>query len=301
MRRRFNIFKMIFCSAITLGLVCVFTNSKDSQQEVFSAIKSNYINYSKDLNVVSESKLSLKNINDINLDLDVDDVTFLENTEDKIKIVEKCNRELSEKEQLKIEEGDNSINIYRNSKLDINSVAKSFKRELLIYLPSSYNKNLNVTLSIGDINFTSDLNLENLEIYLSTGDVNIDKNVNCKSFIAESSTGDMNINYLSANSYGIGLNTGSVDVSTLLGQGYINITTGDIKCGISNLTGNTELSSSIGDITVNIQKENKFLLDTSCDIGEVDTDFKSNSIGKNPKNILKVKCGCGDIKINKNY
>ena len=301
MRRRFNIFRMIFWSTVTLSLVCTFTTLTNSKQEVFSAIKSNYINYSKDLNVVSESQLSLENINDINLNLDVDDVKFLENTENKIKIVEKCNRELTEKEQLKIEEDNNSINIHRSSKLNINSVTKSFKRELLIYLPSSYNKNLNVTLSIGDITFTSDLNLENLEIYLSTGDINIDKNVNCKSFIAESSTGDIDINYLSANNYGIGLNTGSVDVSTLLGQGYINITTGDIKCGISNLTGDTELSSSIGDINVNIQKENKFLLDTSCDIGEVDTDFKSNSVGKNPSHILKVKCGCGDVKISKNY
>ena len=296
--KKFNIFKIMFLVALSLSLVFIFANIHTPEKEVFNL---NFTNSKDKLKIVSENTLSLKNITDINLQLDVDDVSFLENeNSNEIKIIEKCTRDLSKEEQLKINAENNKINIHRNSNLNINSLGKSFSRQVLIYLPSTYKNDLNLKLSLGNIDFDYNVNLNKLNLNLTTGSVNI-KDLKCNSFILEGRTGDFSIDNLICEEYDISLNTGSINVSDISGKGYINNTVGNIKSGISNMTGDTEISSSTGDIEVNILKEFDFIINSSCDIGEIKNDFKENSIGKNPKYTLIIDCGIGNIKINKNY
>ena len=296
--KKFNIFKIMFLVALSLSLVLIFANIHTPEKEVFNL---NFTNSKDKLKIVSENTLSLKNITDINLQLDVDDVSFLENeNSNEIKIIEKCTRDLSKEEQLKINAENNKINIHRNSNLNINSLGKSFSRQVLIYLPSTYKNDLNLKLALGNIDFGYNVNLNKLNLNLTTGSVNI-KDLKCNSFILEGRTGDFSIDTLICEEYGISLNTGYINVSDISGKGYINNTVGNIKSGISNMTGDTEISSSTGDIEVNILKEFDFIINSSCDIGEIKNDFKENSIGKNPKYTLTIDCGIGNIKINKNY
>ena len=301
MRKRYNIFRIVFWSTVSLCLTFVLTYLSKSEKEIFNFIGFNYVRSDESLNITAEKTIDLNNINDINFNLDVDDITFMDSSDEKIKIVEKCNKELSENERLQIKHQNNKIDIYRNSKLNINRLDKSFRRELIVYLPKSYNKNINVKLSVGDLDFTSDLNLNTLKIYLTTGDIDIDNNIKCKSFILEGNTGDASINSLSSNEYGISFNTGNIEISSLSGKGYINTTTGDLRCNIFYITGNSDFSSSVGDITLNLKKEPNFKINASCDIGDIKTDFKENSIRESFSNELNIDCGCGDIKINKNY
>ena len=273
--KKFNIFKIMFLVALSLSLVLIFANIHTPEKEVFNL---NFTNSKDKLKIVSENTLSLKNITDINLQLDVDDVSFLENeNSNEIKIIEKCTRDLSKEEQLKINAENNKINIHRNSNLNINSLGKSFSRQVLIYLPSTYKNDLNLKLSLGNIDFDYNVNLNKLNLNLTTGSVNI-KDLKCNSFILEGRTGDFSIDTLICEEYGISLNTGYINVSDISGKGYINNTVGNIKSGISNMTGDTEISSSTGDIEVNILKEFDFIINSSCDIGEIKTDFKENSI-----------------------
>lgn len=301
MRKRYNIFRIVFWSTVSLCLTFVLTYLSKSEKEIFNFIGFNYVRSDESLNITAEKTIDLNNINDINFNLDVDDITFMDSSDEKIKIVEKCNKELSENERLQIKHQNNKIDIYRNSKLNINRLDKSFRRELIVYLPKSYNKNINVKLSVGDLDFTSDLNLNTLKIYLTTGDIDIDNNIKCKSFILEGNTGDASINSLSSNEYGISFNTGNIEISSLSGKGYINTTTGDLRCNIFDITGNSDFSSSVGDITLNLKKEPNFKINASCDIGDIKTNFKENSIRESFSNELNIDCGCGDIKINKNY
>lgn len=301
MRKRYNIFRIVFWSTVSLCLTFVLTYLSKSEKEIFNFIGFNYVRSDESLDITAEKTIDLNNINDINFNLDVDDITFMDSSDEKIKIVEKCNKELSENERLQIKHQNNKIDIYRNSKLNINRLDKSFRRELIVYLPKSYNKNINVKLSVGDLDFTSDLNLNTLKIYLTTGDIDIDNNIKCKSFILEGNTGDASINSLSSNEYGISFNTGNIEISSLSGKGYINTTTGDLRCNIFDITGNSDFSSSVGDITLNLKKEPNFKINASCDIGDIKTDFKENSIRESFSNELNIDCGCGDIKINKNY
>lgn len=301
MKKKFNIFITVFLSTVTICLVCLFVHLAKSDTEVFNFINSDFTISNDKLNTITEKELSLENINNIYFDLNVDNITFIDNTDNNLKIVEKSNKELSEKEQIKASQVNDTIKISRNSNQSINSISKSFKRELIVYLPKSYNKNLNINLSLGDISLNSDLNLDKLEIYLTTGDVDINKNLNCKTFILEGNTGDFYINYLYCDNYGISLTNGDVDVSNLFGNGYINTTTGNINCHVYDITGDTDFASSTGDITINIKKQLEFFINVSCDIGKISNDFKSNSFGDNPLYTLNIDCGLGNVKINKNY
>ena len=301
MRKSYNIFRIVFWSTVSICLIFVLTYLSKSEKEIFNFIGFNYASSDESLSIVSEETLDLDNVNDINFNLDVDDITFMDNSDEKIKIVEKCTKELSENEKLQVNLKNNKIDVYRNSKLNINLLNRSFKRELIVYLPKSYNKNINIKLSVGDVDFSSELKLNNLKIYLTTGDIDINSNIECKSFILEGNTGDANINSLSSNEYGISFNTGNIEISNLSGKGYINTTTGDLRCNIYDLTGNSDFSSSVGDITLNIKKELNFKINASCDIGDIKTDFTESNLRENFSNVLNIDCGCGDIKINKNY
>lgn len=301
MKKKYNIFKILFLSTLSMCLILVLTYLSKSEKELFKFIGFKYAKSDERLSIISEKVLSLNNVTDINFNLDVDDITFIDNTDEKIKIIEKSTNKLSKNKTLQFNHKNNKIDIYRSSKLNVNLIDESFKREVIVYLPKSYNKNININLSLGDINFLPDLKLNELEVYLNTGDININNNIKCKSFILEGNNGNANISGLLSKEYGISFNTGNVDISNLSGRGYINTTIGNLKCNISDLTGNSDFSSSIGDITLNIKKELNFKINASCDIGGIKTDFADDNLRKNLSNALNIDCGCGDIEINKNY
>ena len=128
MRKRYNIFRIVFWSTVSLCLTFVLTYLSKSEKEIFNFIGFNYVRSDESLNITAEKTIDLNNINDINFNLDVDDITFMDSSDEKIKIVEKCNKELSENERLQIKHQNNKIDIYRNSKLNINRLDKSFRR-----------------------------------------------------------------------------------------------------------------------------------------------------------------------------
>ena len=301
MKKKYNIFKILFLSTLSIYLILALTYLSKPEKNIFEFIGFKYAMSDERLSIISEKVLSLNNITEINFNLDVDDITFIDNSDEKIKIIEKSTNKLAENKTLQFNHKNNKIDIYRSSKLNINRLDKSFKREVIVYLPKSYNKNININISLGNIKFLSDLKLNKLEIYLNTGDININNSIKCKSFIIECNNGNTNISNLLSNEYGISFNTGNVYISNLSGKGYINTTIGNLTCNISDLTGNSDFSSSIGDIILNINKKLNFKINTSCDIGNIKTDFTENHIIKNSSNELNIDCGCGNIEINKSY
>ena len=92
-----------------------------------------------------------------------------------------------------------SPTLEEKSELPVMSKILHLKSPVVVFiypLPKSYNKNINVKLSVGDLDFTSDLNLNTLKIYLTTGDIDIDNNIKCKSFILEGNTDNLTFIFL---------------------------------------------------------------------------------------------------------
>ncbi len=303
MKKNFNIFRVIILSITSICLIFILTYLLQSKNSHFSFINFDFAEPNNDFVVISENSLSLENINNLNFNLNIDNVKFLKNDENKIKIIEKCNRQLSENEKLNIKVNNNSLDIYRENIANItaNSFGESFNRELIVYLPESYNENLNISTYFSDIIFNLNLNLKDIKINLSTGNVNFNNTINCSSFILEGSTGDFYISSLDSNDYGISLNTGSININNLYGGGYINTTSADINANLCSLTKDSDMYSSTGNIKLNINKDFDFLINASCDVGNIKNDFKSNKVGNNPSTTLTIYCGSGDIYINKNY
>ena len=303
MKRKFNIFKIIILSTTSICLIFILTYLTQIKSNHFSFINFDFAESNNDLNVISENSLSLDNITNLNFDLNIDNIKFLKNDENKIKIIEKCNRELKENEKLNIKVNNDSLNIFRenNTNITANSFGESLYRELVIYLPKSYNRNLNLSTHFSDIDFNLNLNLKDIKINLSTGNVNFNNPIKCNTFNLEGSTGDFYINSLDSNSYGISLNSGTININSLHGGGYINTTSGNINTNLYSLNKDSYVSSSSGDIELNINKDFDFLINASCDVGNIKNEFKSNKVGNSPSTTLTIDCGSGDIYINKNY
>ena len=122
MKKRYSIFRIVFLSTVSICLIFVLTYLSKSEKKFFNFIGFKYASSDERLSVVSEKTIDLNNVNDINFNLDVDDITFIENTDEKIKIVEKCTKQLSENEKLQFNHQNNKIDIYRSSKLNINDL-----------------------------------------------------------------------------------------------------------------------------------------------------------------------------------
>jgi len=302
MKKRFNIFIITTLSITFICLIFILSYLNQNKSNYFNFINFNFAQSNNDLKVISENSISLENITNLNFNLNIDNIKFLKNDENKIKIIEKCNRKLKENEKLNIKINNNSLDIYRENidNITANSFGESFNRELIIYLPESYNKNLNINTYFSDIDFYLNLNLKDIKINLSNGNINFNNSIKCNTFILENSTGDFYINTLNSNNYGISLNTGSINVNNLYGGGYINTTSADINLNLYSLTKNSHIYSSNGDINLNINKDFKDLINASSDVGKIKNDFKIND-KINSSNTLNIKSGSGDISINKNY
>ncbi|MGL5328032.1 MAG: DUF4097 family beta strand repeat-containing protein [Peptostreptococcaceae bacterium] len=285
MKKKFNFLKMTLLSLTAICLSFSFAKALSNDN----------------LKTVSQKSLSLVDINDININLDVDNVIILSTDEDKISIIEKCCETISNKDKLNINSSKNSINISRNSNLNLKELDESFKRDVLIYLPKSYKNNLNLNITHGDLTFDSDINLNNIKVTLNTGDITTKNSITSNSFIAQNQTGEIDINSLFANEFDLSLNTGNINISNLSGKGYITTTNGNINCDLYDLLGNLEIYSSNGDINVNVEKKGDFILNSSCDIGDIESDFSNENKSNTSSNLLNIGCGLGSIKINKNF
>lgn len=283
MKNKFNIFKMTLLSLTVVCLSFSFTKALSNNN----------------LNVILEKSIDVSNINQININLDVDDVTLISTKDTKLKVIEKCSQNMSKENQLSISKKNHDLNIYRNSKLNLNELDDSFKREVIIYLPESYKNNLSLNIIHGNLNLNSAFNLDNLNIILNNGDVNFKDSLISNSLVIQNQIGEININALNSKDLDLSLNTGNINIFNLSGNGYITVTNGDINCDLYDLNGHLELNSSTGDININVKNKIDFSLQSSCDIGKINSDFKNN-INSN-SNILKTNCGLGNIKINKNF
>lgn len=295
MKKKFNIFKIITVSISFIFITFLLIYFNQNKIGYFDFAQSN-----DELKTISEKSLSLENINNINFDVNIDNIKFLQSNKNEIKIVEKSNKDFHEK--ININVNNNSLDIYREKveNLNANSFGDSSYRELIIYLPKNYKENININTYLGDINFNLDLNLKNIKINLSTGNINFNNSINCNSLILEGVSGDFYINTLECDNYGISLNTGYINIDNLYGGGYINSTHGDINLNLYSLTKNSHIYSSNGNINLNINKDFKDLINASSDVGKIKNDFKIND-KINSSNTLNIKSGSGDISINKNY
>lgn len=113
---------------------------------------------------------------------------------------------------------------------------------------------LDIGTSTGDIDITSAKVKGNISVTSTTGDITLTDTVAEKSFLIESTTGDISFERCDAADLTVKSTTGDV-TGTLLSDKIFktSTSTGDVKVPNTNAGGKCEISTSTGDIQINIK------------------------------------------------
>lgn len=250
---------LCICSIITIILIsfmiCVITGKIKLDKFIF-------LN-SKVSNKLILDKTYDNNFNHIKLKTDSADVYFKHNNSDTVRIVV-----YGDKDNLSVDIKDNELSIdFKNKKctfLCFNVV----RSKIEIYLPESYENNLLINNSYGDVWIDSFKN-SNIEIYEDCGDVEI---LSGGKIIVDNKYGDIEI--------------GEVNQSL-----NINADCGDIEIDSVSLMQDSSINNNYGDIKIN--KTNEIYIDAKTSLGdiEIENNFRKSDI------ILKIRNSCGDIEV----
>ena len=140
--------------------------------------------------------------------------------------------------------------------------------EIIIYVPKTYDKNLDLKLDYGDLDITS---IENASIKVneSCGDIKAGKVKNIE----------------------IDNDYGNVKIEEVLNRLNIKTDCGNVKIGKVNLKEDSSIKCDMGD--VKIEEKNDIYVDAKVDLG----DCKIGNNNRHSEITLKVDMSCGDIKI----
>ena len=256
--------------ALTIGIVIVIKKGITFSNFNFNTTSTNLI----------EEK-EINNIKDLNIEFNTLDIEIKTTEEETITIKLYSD---DEKEH-KIEEQEDIINIvHKEQEHRINFFNKSPK--LVIYLPSSYDKEINIEGEVGDIHIDK-LPNTNIKTNIDVGDIKAESlnkaNIKLK-------TGDIKINKL--NDLIAELQTGDIKLNEINNYLDINLKIGDVKIEEANLNENSKIEVKTGD--VKIQRTNEIYVEASTRIG--DTKVQNNY--RKAEIELTIKVDVGDIKSN---
>ena len=199
--------------------------------------------------------------NEIKLDITNTDIEFKNSSDDKIKI-----DVYSEKEKPKINQKENTLNIEFDAQKCF-GICLQKSPHLIIYIPETFSKKLNVKNNNGDIKIAKTNG--NINVKSTTGDITVNK---ANRINIETKYGDVLTE--NANVLTVKKTYGEVKAGTINGQTSIKTTYGDIKINNIFLTNNSKLETKYGEITVEKLSNGKALGDTKW--GEIKINNSSN-------------------------
>lgn len=237
-----------------------------------------------------------------------ENINVMPTKESKIRIIEKCNKTLSEKEKFKVNEKDNELLIGKE-----NYKNKSFlnnRYEIVeVYLPEKYSEDLVIEANSGNVTFDSLSNLKNVSCETTSGNISGEKLIANNDVKIEATSGNIKIDEIRSK-HEIETTSGNISIKSLFGSGNIESTSGCVDIVYNKLDNCSEIETTSGTVNVKMNKNINFQFEGNCSSGEIysnfDFDYKNKKgneayikTGKDPFIDLKVNTTSGDINITK--
>ena len=212
----------VIAGFLTLMLLIGITTGDDIS-DIF--IFSKY--YGVATKIQKQESVPLDNCDKIDLDFSSEDIVVYTTDESQLRIIEKSSFKLSEKEKFRLSKEGNGIKIKEGKKKSLKF--SDTNKKFMIYIPKSYNKNLEIKAGAGDSTISDDIFLNNIKLKQSAGDFESKGSINANEIELRLIAGDIKINKLLVNSYNINTTCGDIDIASLSGSGKVETTTGDVK------------------------------------------------------------------------
>lgn len=218
MRKKGAIITIIlsFIIIFILGGILIFSIVNKNSIFNFNGIEFS-INSSSDKEV-TEQKHSLQDINLIDINLDVGDITIKETENNEIKIIQTTNYNGEDKRELEISTNGNTLKIERKNSKFIDKIGSNKYIDLEIYMPLNYNKDLSINSAVGDIDIETKFDLNKLEINLAVGDIEFKEDVKANDLNISSSVGDIEMQNIDVKNYNINCTLGDKEIKGIVGE-----------------------------------------------------------------------------------
>ena len=191
-----------------------------------------------------------------------------------------------DKERTSVSTGDSILDIVSNTKECKGLCLNNKIGKIDLYLPSNYDKNLEINNNFGDINVDS---FDKADAVISSdyGDVKLG---NINTAIINQSCGDVKIR--NVNDVTVNNSYGDIIIDSVTNYLDVNDDCGDIKINSIALNKNSKINNNFGDIEIGSTNEINIQAKTSFGDVDINNNYKKSAI------ILKVTNDCGDIEIN---
>lgn len=213
---------------------------------------------------------------------------------------------LTGKGSLIVKETGDSIVVETKRKM-FNWFSFSEKRQLKIYVPKDYNRNMNIQIGSGFLNFSGQsMKLNDLSLDIGSGDVKID-HLEVNEFTHDGSSGNVEIDTLLTKTGTFELSSGNLDINHYTGALNADVSSGKFSVQMDKLNDSVDIDLSSGDVMLDLPENADFKLIGKVSSGNISSDFPLTSNGTDNKSIqgthgsgkneINVTVSSGDVKL----
>ncbi|MEQ8155879.1 MAG: DUF4097 family beta strand repeat-containing protein [Clostridiaceae bacterium] len=240
------------------------------------------------LSIQKEEEASVNNCEKIYLDFSSENVEVSPSRETTLKVVQEARGTLKESEKFVLSNSGNTIEISKsNSWVNLN-LFRAQEIKIKLYIPESYNKDLEIITTSGNIDYNSDTELNAINLKTTSGNITA-SNLKIKSYNIESTSGN-------------------IKASSISGSGYAKSTSGNIKMTYIEILNEANVSSNSGNLDLSAAKGMSFEFHGKSSSGNIksnlDLNYKNQNgteavvtVGEGPYKKINASSSSGDIKI----
>ena len=173
------------------------------------------------------------------------------------------------------------------------------KNELTVYIPEDFQKDLEIDLGSGNLEFDGDqMELEHLSVDVNSGNVKL-KNLTVGSFEQDVSSGNVNLESVKADSGSFDISSGNVELKKYTGKLNGEVSSGRLHVEMDNLVDSIDLDVRSGFINLDLPKDGDFTLKGKMKSGSISNNHPL-TIKDTDKNLFEGTSGSGKHPINLN-
>lgn len=268
--------------------------------------------------IQKEEKINVADIKKISLEFKSSDLNVFFTEENDVRVVQYSYKKLEEDQLFQVDRTSSNITIQENRKPQFHIFYIGVMEQIAydVYIPKTYEKDLEIKLVSGDVEVNENLKFENLTISSTSGDIKM-ANIEAKNIKIESTSGDIKLQDLTENNLelktvsgdikvdsakgkiGIKTTSGTIEIKRIEGNVELNSISGDIKSDDFKLVGDSRVKTTSGDVRMYLNQESNCKIKTKSVSGDVTLPNGSNIMGVEPYAELYIETVSGDIRLEK--
>jgi len=171
----------------------------------------------------------------------------------------------------------------------------SEKRQLKIYIPEDYNREMKIQIGSGSLNFSGEsMQLDELSLDIGSGNVSLD-HIEVNEFTHDGSSGNVVIDTLVTKTGTFDLSSGNLEIEHYSGAFHADVSSGRLLLQMDKLNDPIDIDLSSGNVDLDLPDNADFTLDSEVSSGNISSEFPLTT-ESDTKN-LKGKHGSGKNKI----